>query len=108
MKFQDFQTGVNQRGSFSGVGRGVGMHNRYLLRIIVDHLEAIMQYELISNGNVIVRDRDDGLCISSPDLCSLPAGAKSPKESDKKKKSNLSLKPNYPVKPTTYAAPSFL
>ena len=86
------------------------MHNRYLLRIIVDLLEAIMQYELTSNGNVIVRDRDrdDGLCISSPDLCSLPAGAKSPKESDKKKKSNLSLKPNYPVKPTTYAAPSFL
>ena len=49
-------------------------------------LEAIMQYELISNGKVIVRDRDDGLCISSPDLCSLPAGAKSPKESDKKEK----------------------
>ena len=24
MKFQGFQTGVNQRGSFSGVGRGVG------------------------------------------------------------------------------------
>ena len=55
------------------------MHNRYLLRIIVDLLQAIMQYELISNGKVIVRDRDDGLCISSPDLCSLPAGAKSPK-----------------------------
>ena len=67
-----------------------------------------MQYELISTDKVIVRDRDDGLCISSPDLCSLPAGAKSPKESDKKKKSNLSLKPDYPVKPTTYAAPSFL
>ena len=66
MKFQGFQTGVNQRGSFSGVGRGVGMHNRYLLRIIVDHLEAIMQYELISNGNVIVRDRDDGLCNFFP------------------------------------------
>ena len=55
------------------------MHNRYLLRIIVDLLQAIMQYELISNGKVIVRDRDDGLCISSSDLCSLPAGAKSPK-----------------------------
>ncbi|RMX56015.1 hypothetical protein pdam_00019587, partial [Pocillopora damicornis] len=47
---------------------------------------ATMQYELISNGKVIVRDRDDGLCISSPDLCSLPAGAKCPKESDKKRK----------------------
>ena len=49
-------------------------------------LEAIMQYELISTDKVIVRDRDDGLCISSPDLCSLPAGAKCPKESDKKRK----------------------
>ena len=68
-------------------------------------LEAIMQYELISTDKVIVRDRDDGLCLSSPDLCSLPAGAKSPKESDKNRKSNLLSKPNYPVKPTTYAAP---
>ena len=68
-------------------------------------LEAIMQYELISTDKVIVRDRDDGLCIFSPDLCSLPAGTKSPKESDKKRESNLLSKPNYPVKPTTYAAP---
>ena len=53
---------------------------------MVDVLEAIVQYELVSDGKVIVRDRDDGVCISSPDLCSLPAGAKCPKESDKKRK----------------------
>ncbi|XP_027037071.1 uncharacterized protein LOC113665556 [Pocillopora damicornis] len=41
---------------------------------VVDVLEAIVQYELVSDGKVIVRDRDDGVCISSPDLCSLPAG----------------------------------
>ena len=29
MKFQGFQTGVNQRRSFSEVGRGQGMHNWY-------------------------------------------------------------------------------
>ncbi|RMX51656.1 hypothetical protein pdam_00020305, partial [Pocillopora damicornis] len=42
--------------------------------VVVDVLEAIVQYELVSDGKVIVRDRDDGVCISSPDLCSLPAG----------------------------------
>ena len=53
---------------------------------MVDVLEAIAQYELVSDGKVIVRDRDDGVCISSPDLCSLPAGGKSPKGVKKKKK----------------------
>ena len=52
---------------------------------MVDVLEAIAQYELVSDGKVIVRDRDDGVCISSPDLCSLPAGGKSPKGVKKKK-----------------------
>ena len=52
---------------------------------MVDVLEAIAQYELVSDGKVIVRDRDDGVCISSSDLCSLPAGGKSPKGVKKKK-----------------------
>ena len=53
---------------------------------MVDVLEAIAQYELVSDGKVIVRDRDDGVCISSPHLCSLPAGGKSPKGVKKKTK----------------------
>ena len=53
---------------------------------MVDVLEAIVQYELVSDGKVIVRDRDDGVCISSPDLCSLPAGGKFPKGVKKKNK----------------------
>ena len=34
----------------------------------MDVLEAILQYELVSDGKVIVRDREDGVYISSPDL----------------------------------------
>ncbi|XP_027059558.1 uncharacterized protein LOC113686158 [Pocillopora damicornis] len=36
--------------------------------LLVDVLEAILQYELVSDGKVIVRDREDGVYISSPDL----------------------------------------
>ena len=57
---------------------------------MVDVLEAIVQYELVSDGKVIVRDRDDGVCISSPDLCSLPAGGKFPKGVKKKQKQKQS------------------
>ena len=50
-------------------------------------LEAILQYELVSaDGEVVFRNRYDRVCISSPDLCSLPAGGKSPKESENKQK----------------------
>ena len=35
---------------------------------MVDGLEAILQYELVSDDKVIVRDREDGVHISSPDL----------------------------------------
>ena len=59
---------------------------------MVDVLEAIAQYELVSDGKVIVRDRDDGVCISSPDLCSLPAGGKSPKGVKKKNKNKNKAK----------------
>ena len=46
-----------------------------------------MQYELVSaDGEVVFRNRYDRVCISSPDLCSLPAGGKSPKESENKQK----------------------
>ena len=34
----------------------------------MDVLEAILQYELVSDSKVIVRDREDGVYISSPDL----------------------------------------
>ena len=60
----------------------------------MDVLEAIAQYELVSDGKVIVRDRDDGVCISSPDLCSLPAGGKSPKGVKKKTKTKTKQKQN--------------
>ena len=59
---------------------------------MVDVLEAIVQYELVSDGKVIVRDRDDGVCISSPDLCSLPAGGKFPKGVKKKNKNKNKAK----------------
>ena len=50
-------------------------------------LEAILQYELVSaDGEVVFMNRYDRVCISSPDLCSLPAGGKSPKESENKQK----------------------
>ena len=61
---------------------------------MVDVLEAIAQYELVSDGKVIVRDRDDGVCISSPHLCSLPAGGKSPKGVKKKTKTKTKQKQN--------------
>ena len=55
--------------------------------IVVNVLEAILQYELVSaDGEVVFRNRYDRVCISSPDLCSLPAGGKSPKESENKQK----------------------
>ena len=54
---------------------------------MVSVLEAILQYELVSvDGEVVLRNRYDRVCISSPDLCSLPAGGKSPKESENKQK----------------------
>ena len=46
-----------------------------------------MQYELVSvDGEVVLRNRYDRVYISSPDLCRLPAGGKSPKESENKQK----------------------
>ena len=65
-----------------------------MLLVVVDVLEAIVQYELVSDGKVIVRDRDDGVCISSPDLCSLPAGGKFPKGVKKKTKTKTKQKQN--------------
>ena len=54
---------------------------------MVNVLEAILQYELVSvDGEVVLRNRYDRVCISSLDLCSLPTGGKSPKESENKQK----------------------
>ena len=61
---------------------------------MVNVLEAILQYELVSaDGEVVFRNRYDRVCISSPDLCSLPAGGKSPKESENKQ-NNKTTKQN--------------
>ena len=54
-----------------------------------------MQYELVSaDGEVVFRNRYDRVCISSPDLCSLPAGGKSPKESENKQKTKKTKQNN--------------
>ena len=60
---------------------------------MVNVLEAILQYELVSaDGEVVFRNRYDRVCISSPDLCSLPAGGKSPKKSENKQKTKNKTK----------------
>ena len=62
---------------------------------MVNVLEAILQYELVSaDGEVVFRNRYDRVCISSPDLCSLPAGGKSPKESENKQKTKKTKQNN--------------
>ena len=62
---------------------------------MVNVLEAILQYELVSvDGEVVLRNRYDRVCISSPDLCSLPAGGKSPKESENKQKTKKTKQNN--------------
>ena len=61
-----------------------------------------MQYELVSvDGEVVLRNRYDRVCISSPDLCSLPAGGKSPKESENKQKTKKQKQNNSKKKKTT-------
>ena len=69
---------------------------------MVNVLEAILQYELVSvDGEVVLRNRYDRVCISSPDLCSLPAGGKSPKESENKQKTKKQNKTTTKTKTTT-------
>ena len=61
-----------------------------------------MQYELVSvDGEVVLRNRYDRVCISSPDLCSLPAGGKSPKESENKQKTKKQNKTTTKTKTKT-------
>ena len=59
-----------------------------MLLIAVDVLEIFWQYELISDGKVILKKMDDIVCDEDPIYCSLPAGGKlSPnKRATKKKK----------------------
>ena len=69
---------------------------------MVNVLEAILQYELVSvDGEVVLRNRYDRVCISSPDLCSLPAGGKSPKESENKQKTKKQNKTTTKTKKKT-------
>ena len=69
---------------------------------MVNVLEAILQYELVSvDGEVVLRNRYDRVCISSPDLCSLPAGGKSPKESENKQKTKQNNNKNKKKTTTT-------
>ena len=58
-----------------------------MLLIAVDVLEASMQYEVVLDGKVILRSRDDTICNVDPPFCNLPAGGKlSPKKRVEKKK----------------------
>ena len=46
-----------------------------------------MQYEVVLDGKVILRSRDDTICNVDPPFCNLPAGGKlSPKKRVEKKK----------------------
>ena len=59
-----------------------------MLLIALDVLEIFSQYEVISDGKVIFKQRDDIACDEDPFFCNLPAGGKlSPnKRATKKKK----------------------
>ena len=58
-----------------------------MLLIAVDVLEASMQYEVVLDGKVILRSRDNTICNVDPPFCNLPAGGKlSPKKRVEKKK----------------------
>ena len=59
-----------------------------MLLIEVDVLEAFLQYEVVSDGKVILKHRDDTICDVDPFFCNLPAGGKLPSKraTEKKKK----------------------
>ena len=58
-----------------------------MLLIAVDVLEIFSQYEVISDGKVIFKQRDDIICDEDPFFCNLPAGGKlSPNKRARKKK----------------------
>ena len=58
-----------------------------MLLIAVDVLEASMEYEVVLDGKVILRSRDDTICNVDPPFCNLPAGGKlSPRKRVEKKK----------------------
>ena len=59
-----------------------------MLLIAVDVLEAFMLYEVVLDGKVIFRSRDDTICNVDPPFCNLPAGGKlsSKKKVEKKKR----------------------
>ena len=61
-----------------------------MLLIEVDVLEAFWQYEVVSDGKVIFKYRDDTICDVDPFFCNLPAGGKLPpkKRATEKKNEN--------------------
>ena len=68
-----------------------------MLLIEVDVLEAFLQYEVVSDGKVILKYRDDTICDVDPFFCNLPAGGKLPpkkRATEKKKKKENENKRN--------------
>ena len=66
-----------------------------MLLIEVDVLEAFLQYEVVSDGKVILKYRDDTICDVDPFFCNLPAGGKLPpkkRATEKKKRKKMRIK----------------
>ena len=79
---------MHNRNYFFITLRSVLRSNYCLLLIEVDVLEVFLQYEVASDGEVILKHRDDTICNVDPFFCNLPAGGKLPpkKRATKKKK----------------------
>ena len=79
---------MHNRNYFFITLRSVLCSNYCLLLIEVDVLEVFLQYEVASDGEVILKHRDDTICNVDPFFCNLPAGGKLPpkKRATKKKK----------------------
>ena len=59
-----------------------------MLLIEVDVLEAFLQYEVVSDGKVILKHRDDTICDVDQFFCNLPAGGKLPPKKRATEKKN--------------------
>ena len=79
---------MHSRNYFFITLRSVLRSNYCLLLIAVDVLEVFLQYEVASDGEVILKHRDDTICNVDSFFCNLPAGGKLPpkKRATKKKK----------------------
>ena len=65
---------MHSRNYFFITLRSVLRSNYCLLLIEVDVLEVFLQYEVASDGEVILKHRDDTICNVDPFFCNLPAG----------------------------------